>query len=144
MPELTVSAPEGAEFIYDEVKTERGQKSLGEWPLLVWKDIDAAVAHYGTAEILDILDGTSLRVSFQSINRRMALAGKSQDEAAKAQVDFKPGKRGGGASTPASRVSRQARAAVEKGGVNADAVAAFLERLARGEISEDQLASIGG
>jgi hypothetical protein len=144
MTELSIQAPEGAEFVYDEVKTERGQKSLGEWPLLVWRDVEAARIHYGDDAILDILDGTSVRVSFQSINRRMAIAGKTHDDAAKAQVEFKPGKRGGGQSTPASRVARQARTAVEKSGVDADVVSSFLERLARGEISQEQLAAFGG
>jgi hypothetical protein len=57
MTELSIQAPEGAEFVYDEVKTERGQKSLGEWPLLVWRDVEAARIHYGDDAILDILAG---------------------------------------------------------------------------------------
>ena len=141
MPEINVTAPEGAHFEFDEVKTERGQRSLGEWPLLVWDSLDAARAHYGDDGVLEALDGTSFRVSFQSINRRYALAGKTHDEAAQAQTEFKPGKRGGGTSTPASRTARAARAAVESG-ANADAVTAFLEKLARGEISEDVLANL--
>ena len=96
---LTVTAPTGAEFVFDEVKTERGTKSLGEVPILVWRNVAAALTHYGEEGIGDILDGTSLRVSFQNIARRFKAAGKTDDEIAAAQVAFKPGKRSG-VSTP--------------------------------------------
>lgn len=139
---LTVTAPEGAHFDYDEVKTARGTQSLGEKPLLVWDNVESARATYGDEGLAAILDGTSLRVSFQSIARRLAIAGKTDDEIAQAQISFRPGKRVGGASTPVSRSRRAAGDAAEKLGDKGDLVAAFLEKVARGEITEEDLAAL--
>lgn len=146
--ELTLSAPDGAEFELEEVKTGRGLKSLGEVPLLVWKDLSKAREYYGDEGVLDILDGTSLRVSFQNIARRYASVGKSMDEIAKAQINFRPGKRATGTSTPVSRAANAARKAAEKlGGEKADLMTKFMERVARGELTaEDEalLAKLSG
>lgn len=144
MPELTITAPEGAHFEFDEVKTNRGEQSLGEQPILVWDNLDAAAATYGTEGVLAILDGTSVRVSMQSIARRGALAKKSADDIAKMQIDFRPGKRAVGKSTPESRAASAARKAASKLGGQSDSIAALLERIASGDISEDQLASLLG
>src|SRR4051812_38418708 len=95
---LTVEAPAGAEFKLEEVKTARGTKSVGEVPILVWNDLEKARDYYGDEGIQDVLDGTSLRVSFQNIGRRYASAGKSMDEIAEAQLKFRPGKRAVGVS----------------------------------------------
>ncbi len=139
----TVQAPEGAHFDYDEVKTAKGTQSLGAHPLLVWDNLDAARAFYGDEGIKDILDGTSLRVSFQSIARRMTLAKKTDDDIANAQVAFRPGKRQGGVSTPVSRARNAAGKAAEKvGEANADLVSQLLEKVARGEISTEDLAAL--
>lgn len=143
MPDLTVTAPDGAHFEFDEVKTARGEKSLGEVPILVWDDLEKAAEFYGVDSILAILDGTSLRVSFQGIARRMAVGEKTADDIAKAQVEFRPGKRQVGASTPESRARRAAAAAVEKSG-NADAITALLQKIAAGEISADDLQALVG
>lgn len=134
----TVTAPQGAHWEMEEVKTDRGAKSLGDHPILVWDDLDAVRAAYGDEGIKNILDGTSLRVSFQSIARRMTIAGKTDDEIAKAQVEFKPGKRQGGVSTPVSRARRAAEAAAEKTGAG-DLLTKLLEKVASGEISQDDL-----
>jgi len=135
MSSLTVQAPTGSHFEFEEVKTKHGKDTLGLRPILVWDNADAAREYYGEEGILRILDGTSTRVSFQSTARRMAIAGKSDDEIAKAQVDFRPGTRVVGESTPVSRAARAARSAAEKlGGESGDAIAAFLEKVARGEI----------
>lgn len=139
MPNLTVQAPPGAHFEYEEVKTARGSKSLGEVPMLVWDDLELTRANFGDDGILASLDGTSLRVSFQGIARRMRIAGKSDDEIAKAQIEFKPGKRAVGVSTPVSRAARAAKGAAEK--VDGDLLAAFMARVAKGEISESDIAS---
>lgn len=144
MPELNIAAPEGAHFEFDEVKTNRGEQSLGEQPILVWDNLDAAAATYGTEGVLAILDGTSVRVSMQSIARRGALAKKSADDIAKMQIDFRPGKRAVGKSTPESRAASAARKAASKLGGQSDSIAALLERIASGDISEDQLASLLG
>lgn len=141
MPELTVAAPQGSHFEWEEVKTAKGTQSLGEHPILVWDDVDACRAYYGDEALKDILDGTSLRVSFQSISRRMTLAQKHDDEIAKAQVDFRPGKRVGGVSTPKSRARKAADTAVEKAG---DAVTALLEKIASGQITEEDVAALAG
>ncbi len=129
---LTISAPVGAEFVFEEVKTAKGTQSLGEVPILVWHDLDAAIAHYGAEGITRVLDGTSLRVSFQAIARRGAEKGKTSDEIGQAQVDFRPGNRATAVSTPVSRAKRAAGAAAEK--VGGDTVEALLAKIASGEI----------
>jgi hypothetical protein len=134
--ELTVQAPEGAEFELEEVRTQRGTKSLGQVPILTWRDLEKAREHFGDEGILDILDGTSARVSYQSIGRRFAAAGKSMDDIATAQVNFRPGKRAVGVSTPVSRASNAARRAATKLGDKAENITRLLERIAKGEISE--------
>jgi len=139
---VTVSAPAGSHFEYEEVRTQRGEKSLGEQPILVWDDLAAARAHYTDEGIINSLDGTSFRVSFQSIARRFAMAGKTADDIAKAQSDFRPGKRVGGASTPVSRSRNVAGKAAEKLGEQGDLVAAFLAKVASGDISAEDLAAL--
>lgn len=147
MPTLNVQAPEGAEFQFDEVKTDRGQKSLGELPILVWKDPAKAAAYYGDEGILNILDGTSVRVSMQSIARRKASTaegGVTQqvlDDIAKAQVEFKPGSRASGPATPEARAQAAAKAAAKK--VNADAIGELLRKIASGEVSAETLRAMG-
>lgn len=140
---LTKDAPDGAEFKPEEVKTARGTKSVGTVPILVWNNLERAREFYGDEGIMDVLDGTSLRVSFQNIARRYASAGKSMDEIAEAELKFRPGKRAVGVSTPVSKARNAAGRAAEKLGDNADNITAFLERVARGEISDDQLAALG-
>lgn len=135
------AAPEGAEFVFDEVRTAKGSESLGEVPILHWNSIQSAIDYYGEQALLDVFDGTSLRVSFQSIARRYKLAGKSNAEIAQAQIDFRPGKRGGGASTPESRAAKAARRASENV-QNKDLITGLLEKIASGELSEADLASL--
>ncbi len=137
---LTVAAPEGAHFEFEEVKTARGATSLGDVPLLIWDDLDAAVATYGISGVMDVLDGTSLRVSFQNIARRYKTAGKSNDEIAQAQIAFRPGKRPTG-TTPKSRATKAVSAASEK--VGGDTVAKLLDAIASGSLSAEQLAALG-
>jgi hypothetical protein len=140
MPELQVAAPEGAHFDYEEVKTAKGASSLGNVPILVWDRLDAAREFYGEEAICDILDGTSLRVSFQNIARRLKIAQKSDEDIATAMVNFRPGKRQVGASTPASRAARAAKAATEK--VGGDAVEALLAKIASGELSAEDIEAL--
>ena len=140
---LTIEAPEGAEFEMEEVKTGKGLRSLGQVPILVWAQLPRAIEYYGDEGVRDVLDGTSLRVSFQNIARRFASAGKTMDEIAQAQINFRPGKRVAGVSTPVSRAGNAARKAAEKLGDKADDVTAFLEKISRGEISEEQLKALG-
>lgn len=140
--ELVTTPPEGFEFVYDEVKTAKGATSLGEVPLLVAKSVDALRAVYGDEGVLDICDGTSLRVSFQGIARRMKAAGKSDDEIKDAQIRFRPGKRAGGVSTPVSRAARAAKGAAEK--VDGDLIASLMEQISSGKISQEDLQSLVG
>lgn len=136
----SVTPPAGAHFEYEEVKTAKGTQSLGtDIPILVWDDLDGCIAHLTPQGVLDVLDGTSYRTSMQGIARRLKAAGKTNDEIATAEVNFKPGKRAGGSSTPTSRARKAAEAAAEK--VGGDAVARLLERLASGEITEAQLSA---
>lgn len=133
MSELTYPAPTGAHFEMDEVKTAKGTKSLGLVPILTWDDLSAAREHYGDEALLNVLDGTSLRVAFQSIARRGVTGNKSLDDIAKAQVEYKPGKRTAQPTTPEGRAAKAARSASAK--VDPDALAAFLEKVAKGEAS---------
>lgn len=140
---LTLTAPEGAEFEQEEVKTARGTKSLGEVPILAWRSLEKAREYFGDEGILDILDGTSLRVSYQNIARRYAQVGKTMDEIAQAQINFRPGKRAAAVSTPVSRAGNAARRAAEKMGDQAENITAFLEKVARGEVPEETLKAMG-
>lgn len=135
---LTVHAPHGAEFEMEEVKTKKGAESLGEVPILVWKSASAAIAHYGEQGIINMLDGTSLRVAAQSIARRYKLAKKSDDEIAQAQIDYKPGNRSSAPSTPAGRAAKAAKSATEKLG-GSDTVANLLDLISSGKLSPEQL-----
>lgn len=141
MSTLTVTAPEGATFEYGEVKTKAGEQTLGQVPLLVWNDLNAAREYYGDEGICDILNGTSLRVSFQSIARRGRTQNKSDDEIAQAQLKFRPGKKAVGVSTPVSRARKAADSAAQKLS-NPDLLTALLAKIESGEISEDTLAGI--
>jgi len=86
---------------------------------------------------MDVLDGTSLRVSFQNIARRYASAGKSMDEIAEAQLKFRPGKRTVAVSTPASRARNTAGRAAEK--VAPEVLTRFMERVISGDITEAEI-----
>ena len=140
MTELTIAAPAGAVFKLEEVKTDRGAKTLGFVPILAWESLDGATEFYGEDALLNVLDGTSLRVAFQNIARRSNLADKSDDEIATAQLSFKPGARQVGASTPVSRAKRAAAGAAEKMGDQADAMTEFLAKVANGDIDPARFA----
>lgn len=139
---FTTAAPEGATFEFEEVKTKGGAESLGEVPILRWTSLEAARAQYGDEGCLSILDGTSARVSFQAIARRVAAKalkeGKTvaevSNEIAAAQIAFRPGTRAVGTSTPVSRAKNVAGKAAEK--VGGDLVAQLLARIASGELTE--------
>lgn len=135
---VAVEAPAGSHFDYESVKTANGTQDLGLVPILVWDEVPAAREYYGDEGICNVLDGTSLRVSFQGIARRLRAAGKTDDEIAKAQVDFRPGKRTGASSTPQSRAARAAKQAVEKG-VDSDALALLMQKIASGEVDLSSL-----
>lgn len=138
----SVAAPSGAHFDMDEVRTKRGEQSLGPVPILTWDDMAAADAFYGAEGILRVLNGTSLRVSFQGIARRMKIAGKTDDEIAQTQLEFRPGEREAAVSTPVSRARKAAEAAAKA--ADGDAIAALMERIAKGEVNPaDLLAAIG-
>jgi len=137
--DMQVTAPEGSHFEFEEVKTAKGQSSLGNVPILVWDDYSKMTEYYGEAGILTIADGTSLRVSFQNIARRMKIAGKTNDEIATAMTSFRPGNRQGGASTPVTRSARLAKTASEKLGDNAAKLEELLGKIASGELSLDEI-----
>lgn len=137
---MNTAAPAGFRFDFEEVKTERGTKSLGQVPILVCEDVEAALEKYGAQGVVNVLDGTSLRVSFQGIARRMKAAGKTDDEIAEAQLKFVPGNRQVGESTPASRSKRIAGEAAGKLS-DPSILEAFLAKVKSGEIDE---ATLGG
>ena len=138
----SVQAPDGAHWAYEEVKTNKGTESLGsDNPILVWDNLDKARETYGDEGITSVLDGTSLRVSFQNIIRRGKAAKKTVDEIADLQVKFRPGKRVVGESTPASRVARAAKAAVGEG-VNEDAVLKMLELIKSGKLDNETMEAL--
>jgi hypothetical protein len=139
---MQVTAPKGAHFEFEEVRTDRGAKSLGNVPILVWDELDEAVENYGEESVLNVLDGTSLRVSFQGMARRMRAAEKSDDEIGTAQIEFKPGTRQPGQSTPVSRAKASARRAAERLGDDADAITALLDKVASGEIDKEKFAEL--
>ena len=142
MPELTVAAPAGSHFDSEEVKTNRGTQSLGGVPILIWDDLDQALAFYGEDGIKTILDGTSLRVSFQGIARRMKAAGKDDDEIATAEINFKPGKRQVGAATPASRAAKAAKGAAEAFGEKGDLITKLMEKITAGDLSDEEVEAL--
>lgn len=132
-----VAAPEGASWKYEEVKTNKGTESLGsDNPILVWEDMTKAQEFYGEEGILAVMDGTSLRVSFQNITRRGKAGKKSIDDIAEAQVKFRPGKRVVGESTPATRSARAAKQAAEAG-VSEDLIAKVLELAKAGKLTNE-------
>jgi hypothetical protein len=141
---LTVSAPDGAHWDFDEVKTAKGENSLGNVPLLTWDDPQKAIEFYGADGVTAILNGTSVRVTAQGIARRLRAAGKTDDEIAQAQVEHRPGTRQTAAATPVSRARRAAEGAAEALGDSADVIAQLLERVKRGEISAADLAALAG
>jgi hypothetical protein len=136
---VAVEAPSGSHFEFEPVRTAKGTQELGDVPILVWDDLDKAIEFYTHEGVIAVLDGTSLRVSFQNIARRLktSLKDKTDDEIneaiAEAQVKFRPGKRAGGVSTPGSRVARAAKAATEKG-ADAEKLEALLAKIASGDI----------
>ena len=151
---LSIAAPEGSHWSFEEVKTDKGTKSLGkENPLLVWDDLDKGREFYGDEGIRAIMDGTSLRVSFQNIVRRHAASaaakvaegkdpGNVQDEMAKAQIEFRPGKRVVGESTPASRAARAAKGAVEAGNITEDNLTKLLEAIKSGKLTDADVGAL--
>ena len=141
-PATPLDTPEGSHFEREEVKTAKGTESLGEVPILVWDSVPHAIEYYTEEGIQNILDGTSLRVSFQNIARRLKVAGKSDTEIQNAMISFRPGKRAGGVSTPVSRASRAAKAAAEKVGDQGDLVTSLLEKIAKGELSVEDLQTL--
>jgi thiol:disulfide interchange protein len=146
--ELTVQAPEGAEFVMSPVNAKRGTQSLGEVPILTWRNLDAARRHYGDEKILDSLDGTSLRVAFQAIARRGRASGKlTFNQIAEAQVKYQPGSRTVAASTPVSEARKAAEKAAQKvGAESASKLTALLNKINSGEIdvNDPSLAALFG
>ena len=135
-----VTAPAGSHFETEEVQNKAGDTF--SVPILVFDDAGAAQLYYGEEGILRILDGTSLRVQFQGIARRMAQAGKLSDEIAKAEAEYHPGARRVGESTPANRVAKAARKAAESRPADAEIIAKLLDRLTSGELSAEEVAAL--
>jgi len=149
--------PPGAQFVFAEVKTDRGKTSLGQIPILEWgeteEDILNAIQFYGPKGISDILGGTSLRVSFQGIGRSRKEKAKDNpndaqkqaeatDEAIAAeQLKFRPSSREGGQSTPASRLGNQAKRVAAK--ANPDVLAKLLAMVEAGTLDTALLAQAG-
>lgn len=140
---LTVAAPTGARFDPEEVATKGGTEKF-DAPMLIWESLDALRDHIGEQGILDMSDGTSLRVAYQAAARRGHVKGKTMDEIAQSQLDYKPGKRSGATSTPANKTARLAKELVDKSPEAADEVQKLLAGLASGKFSLDDLKAING
>lgn len=136
----TLTAPDGFHFEMGSVKTAKGTQSLGEVPILICDRVDAGLAHWGEEGVLSSWDGTSFRVAYQSIARRLKLAGKDDDAIAKAQIEYKPGKRVVGQSTPQSRAGNAARKAAEK--VDGDLLARLMADIASGKLSQEDIGAL--
>lgn len=147
-----LNPPPGAKFVFEEVRTDRGNTSLGQVPILEWGDdeasVRAAIDYYGFEGIANILNGTSLKVSFQSIARRLktrvvknVATPATDEEIAKAQIEFRPGKREGGQSTPASRAANEAKKAAAM--ANGDALAQLFKKVQNREIPASVLEALG-
>lgn len=140
--------PPGAYFDFDEVKGDRGQKTLGTRPLLTWREnqegLDGFIAFYGVEGGMRIPNGTSIRVTGQGIARRVTEKAikegwgtdndRINNETAKLQLEYRPGKRQGGQSTAQSRAVAAAKKAAGK--IGGDAITSMLERVAA--MSEEQ------
>jgi hypothetical protein len=139
MSELTVAAPPGSHFEWEQV----ADKGDNEWdvPILIWDDLSKATEYYGAEGIMRVLDGTSLRVAFQGIARRFASAKepKTANDTAKAMVDYKPGERRAGESTPSSRAARSAKKAIDANPNAAEAIEKLLAKLAAGEADASEV-----
>lgn len=129
MTELTVPAPAGAHWSFESLRTKNGTESLGELPILEWDTAEGIVAHYGPEGTKQMINGTSGKVSYQSIARRLALRGKTINEIAQAQVDFRPGQKASGPTTPHTRAAKAAKVATERG-ADGERLANLLDRIA--------------
>lgn len=135
---LTVSAPAGSHFDIEEVATKGGAEKF-QAPILVWDTTEALVEHLGEQGVIDMADGTSLRVAYQAAARRGHTKGKTFDEIATDQISYKPGKRSGASSTPQNKTARMAKELVDKNPEAADEVQKLLAGLASGKFSLDDL-----
>jgi hypothetical protein len=137
---LNVAAPEGSHFEIEKVENKAGAEF--QVPILVWDSFEKGLEFYTEEGILRVLDGTSLRVTFQGIARRMAIAGKSADEIASAQIEFRPGSRRVGESTPVSRSVKAVKSVAAADPAKAEALEKLLAKVAAGEVSLDDLSSL--
>lgn len=137
--------PAGASFEYDEVKGDRGQKSFGQVPLLTWEESEAgiqgAIAYYGPQGIARFVNGTSLRVSCQAIARRGKSKGLTDEQIALEQLNFRPGSRQGGQSTPVSRAANATRKAAQK--ISGDSIAELMAKIAEDESFRKSVEALG-
>ena len=144
--------PPGATFEFATVKTDRGKTDLGQIPILTWgeteEDILNAIAFYGPEGISNILGGTSLRVSFQGIGRSAKekaiedpTKALTDEQIADLQIKFRPGKREGGTSTPASRLANQTKRIAGK--VNEEVFAKLLAMVGEGKLDVSLLQQAG-
>lgn len=132
--------PTGFYFDWDEVKGDHGQVSFGKRPLLtVNEDPEGAKAlyeFYGNEGVARFYNGTSGRVQFQGVARRVTAKGKKEgwsdekinEEIAKQELEYRPGKRAGGQSTAQSRAVAAMKKAAGK--IPGDALAGLMDRVA--------------
>lgn len=161
MPDVTKlpAPPAGAFWRFDEVKTNHGETTLGDRPILEWYATPEGVAgareFLGDEGVANALNGTSLLVSYQGINRRITIAGKAPEKnldddtinamCAEAILKFRPGKRG--EATPSNKASRSAKSLADAvGDKGAESIAALLDRIKAkvqsGEMSAEEVAQL--
>jgi hypothetical protein len=138
--------PPGFKWDWDEVKGDHGQLSFGQRPILTALDGEEGgqglLKFYGWDGIARIYNGTSGRVQFQGVDRRITQKGKKEgwDEdkinaiCAEEQLKYRPGKRASGQSTAQSRAAAAAKKA--SGRIGGDAIASMIERVAK--MSEEE------
>lgn len=97
----TITPPEGSEFIPFKYRLEAGGAQIDGF-ILRWYDAEKYVETMGDKELLAVLDGTSLRVTFRDILVRGHKAKASADQIATAMIEKRNG-RGGQRFAPTQR-----------------------------------------
>jgi len=130
---LTVAAPSGAHFRISKVGPKGGAKTA--MPVLTWDNLDACVSFMGEeAAVLGLSGG--LTSKYREIARQGAADGKTQDEVAMAQIEYRPVAKAPRAKTkPAATRIRVAARAMARAFTKEQAavVAVLLEDLAAGK-----------
>lgn len=129
--ETTVAAPEGAEWSHSVISIKG--KPVRNLPILRWTSLPAAIATYGEANVLGMLDGTTLRQALRGTIERM-LRDKNEthtvDALCEAQLKYRPGQR----ENSRSAAKRDVDQFVAEGG-DPSVLRRLIEKVKAGEIT---------